>query len=293
MSSEPGTVRIRLGVVSIAAVLVTVAALTTLVIVVAIREADLLSVVALALAVIAFSAQLIIYIVQAAESASATRRSLELHVELSGLLSELRERTGSTQRSMDTINSRLLEAVIGKTQRRLQNEAPDEYAERVAETYAAVSQSSAASPASTVRPSGRSIAFPDALPPSDAERIRDFMRSWPEADEVDEVTAVLGSLSNSSLSSLWGYSSDLLSSTRHDATFGPGLGGGNPKLLEAGLIEKIPGWKLHTLSEKGMRAARLFTAEGTPPRWIEPLLPLRNQLRESKLKPIDNRDSDL
>lgn len=292
MSTEQGVVRIRLGVVSIAALLITVAALTTLVIVVAIREADLLSVVALALAIIAFSAQLIIYIVQAADSASATRRALELHVELSGLLSELRERTGSTQRSVDTINSRLLEAVIGKTQGRTEDEAPEEFAERVAETYAAVSQSPAAPPASSVSPLGLSISFPDPLPESEASRIQGFMRGWPEADEVDEVSAILGGLDKTNLGSIWRHGSDLLSSTRPGASFGPGLGGGSPKLIRSGLLEKIPGWKLYTLSEKGMRVARLFTAEGTPPSWVEPLLPLRKQVRDRETKPVDNRDGD-
>ncbi|WP_162815412.1 hypothetical protein [Microbacterium arborescens] len=80
-------------------------------------------------------------------------------------------------------------------------------------------------------------------------------------------------------------------STRPGATLGPGLGGTSPTLINQGLIEKIPGWKLYTLSEKGVRAARLFTAEGAPPAWIDPLVPLRNQVREREKKPIDNRDS--
>ena len=293
MSAEPGIVRIRLGVVSIAAVLVSVAALTTLVIVVAIRDADLLSVVALALAIVAFSAQLIIYIVQAAESASAARRSLELHVELSGLLSELRERTGSTQRSVDTINSRLLEAVIGKTPPRSEGEAPEDFAERVAETYAAVSRSSAAPPARSVSPSSRSITFPDALPGPEAERIRDFMQTWPEQADVELISDTLASLDHIQLSTLWSFTSDLLRSARGGATLGPGLSAGSPKLISLGLIEKIPGWKLYTLSEKGMRVGRLFTAEGTPPTWIEPLMPQRNQVRDRETRPIDNRDSDV
>lgn len=291
-NDEPGSVRIRLGVVSIAALLVAVAALTTLVIVVAIREADLLSVVALALAIIAFSAQLIIYIVQAGESASATRRSLELHVQLSGLLSELRERTGSTQRSVDSINSRLLEAVIGKTQRRPGHEAPEEFAERVAETYAAVSQSAVASPARSVRQQRFSNAFPDPLPGAEAKRIREFMSSWPEAEEIDEISEILEGLDDDSVVGLTNYASDLLSSTQPNAAFGPGLGSDRPELMASGLIEKIRGWKLYTLTEKGMRAARVFTADGPPPVWVQPLMPLRNGLANRGPNAIDNRDSD-
>ncbi len=92
--------------IAVACLLLAVASLTALVLVTSINDADLLSVVALALAVIAFAAQLIIYIVQPSEAAAESRRSLGLHTELNGLLAELRERTGTTQRSVDAINSR-------------------------------------------------------------------------------------------------------------------------------------------------------------------------------------------
>lgn len=118
------------------------------------------------------------------------------------------------------------------------------------------------------------------------------MHGWPEKDELDHVSAALTSLDDFSLRMLWNYSSDLVTSTRPGAAFGPGLSAGSPKLVRSGLVEKIPGWKLYSLSEKGMRAARLFTAEGTAPTWIEPLLPLRKRVREEWSKPIDNRDDD-
>lgn len=263
--SEPGTIRIRLGVIAIASLLLTVASLTTLVIIVAIQGADLLSVVALALAVIAFSAQLIIYIVQAAQAAADNRRSLQLHAELSALLSELRERTGRTQRSVDTINERLLSAVIDKTQ--AVTGSVD--AETVASTYAEAYRDTPPSAASP-RSESSSNLWPDALPESQAQRIHAYMSAWPAADEVSEIEQTLKELDEDDRGHLQLYATDLWRSTKPTAALGPGLLP-HRALADRGLLEKVKGWKLSTLSPKGMRIARLFTATGEAPAHAEHL----------------------
>ncbi|MCM3614380.1 hypothetical protein M3672_07990 [Microbacterium enclense] len=290
---EPGTIRVRLGVVAIASLLLAVAALTTLVIIVAIQGADLLSVVALALAVIAFSAQLIIYIVQAAESAADNRRSLELHAQLSALLSELRERTGRTQQSVDSINSKLLSAVIGKTRAMSEPSSdPEAFAEQVAETYAEVSRetsSSLPSPTSASAPSTRSNLWPPPLPPDEAELLHSYLTQWPSAAETPAIVDELGSLEEMLQDGLFSYARDLVRTTKTGSKFGPGL---HPvtKMRELGLTEKVKGWKLDTLSSKGMRLARAFVAVGEPPPHASALVPYR--IAAIRRADTDNRDPD-
>lgn len=280
----PGTIRIRLGVVAIASLLLTVAALTTLVIVVATTRADLLSVVALALAVIAFSAQLIIYIVQAGESSASTRRALELHAELNGLLSELRERTGSTQRSMEVINERLLEAAIGKAQA----DAPDsgnEFAERVATTYAKAARADDRDAAATNLREAIQVAkagYPPALPEEEAARVNKFMSEWPSADEVTDIVSTVEGLSSYAQESLEGMARDLASSTTPDSPIGPGLARASTTQDDAPYMRQVPGWDMYVLNDEGMRLARFFTAIGPPPPGAERLAEIRKDVRERK-----------
>lgn len=289
-ASAPGTIQIRLGVVSIAALLIALAALTTLVVVVAVQDADLLSVVALALAVIAFSAQLIIYVVQTADSATSARRALELHTELSALLSELRERTGNTQRSVDSINSRLLEAVIGKTESTAEASSPQEFAERVAETYASASRATHSAPGVTESDSDFPR-FPEPLPEQIARPIHEYMSAWPSADETDDVEAALRAMSPLQLESLQGLAGDLWRSTRSGASLGPGLPAG-AKFPDPSITEKVRGWKLQTLSPRGRQIGRVFTAQTDAPPWAAQLLAIRNEVEQRADRARDWRDYD-
>ena len=273
-----GSVRIRLGVVAVASLLVTVAALTTLVIVVAIRDADLLSVVALALAIIAFSAQLIIYIVQAADSAAATRQTLELHAQLAGLLAELRERTGTTQKSMDAINSQLLGAIIGKFQASSSSIETGNLAEQVAETYAEVSRGQRNPYDAPAEPA----MFPPPLPTGKAQTLHRVMAAWPSEAEIGEISEELNEMSAAEVNTLYQYAMDMFQSTKSSARFGPGLSG--PADAEArlhGLVEKVPGWDVYALNDEGMRLGRIFTALGTPPPGAESVIPLREEIRRN------------
>ena len=74
-----------------------IASLATLVTVVAINDVDLLSTVALTLAVIAFVAQLLIYIAQTAATSQQTAQSLAINTETKSLLTDIRARTGGTE----------------------------------------------------------------------------------------------------------------------------------------------------------------------------------------------------
>ncbi|MFJ6652817.1 hypothetical protein ACIQLJ_08490 [Microbacterium sp. NPDC091313] len=275
---EPGTIRIRLGVVALASLLLAIAALTTLVIVVATTRADLLSVVALALAVIAFSAQLIIYVVQTIESAAASRRSMRLHEQLSGLLSELRERSGNTQRTIDRIDARLLDAVIGKARAEGPTNAED-LAERVAEEYVrAVGQEQ--EPISADSDADDEGLFPRPLPPGKAARIHDYMSRWPTADEVPAVLEALQQMSGSVQRQLAVFALDDYESTTPTSAMGPGLLRVEPLASTDLVTHGGSSGRSTVLSDRGRLIGRTFTARGDAPEHAAPLIPIRQEVLE-------------
>lgn len=279
----PGVLRIRLGALAIAALLVAIAALTTLVIIVAIKQVDLLSVVALALAVIAFSAQLVIYVVQSADSAAGARRTLELHSELSGLLAELRERTGRTQQSVDSINSRLITAMIEKVGAvKGSPEFVAGLAERATEMYSAASREPRG--ARRVGAARRvlttsDLVLPALMPSTEARRIHEELDAWPELDEIPEIEAALEELDERPRDSLARLARDLHLSTEPDSAIGPGLWLSDPVLVEKRLIYRMKNTpNLYTLTDEGIRLGRAFTAPlGEAPEEAARLVAMRDE----------------
>lgn len=269
--------------IAVAALVVSCAALSGLIVAVSITGADVLSIVALVLAVLAFVIQIVVYIVQAADSASATRRSLALHSELSGMLSELRERTGITQKSVETINLRLLEAIIGKSGVAVGSADATQLASEIAQSYgAAATNSSDVRSARTGSPSdwlAASVETPP-LPPDEAARIQSFLDEWPSATEADETRQAFNDLSAKDLAHLARLAADLRRFTKPGTFSGPGLGTlGAEGLVAAGLAEPMESsdWMpVLRLTEAGMRLARLFTARGQIPEWLSDLASIRD-----------------
>lgn len=270
-TNRTGEIKIRLGALSISLSLVSVALLTSLVIVSSIREADLLSVVALVVAILAFAAQLIIYIVQASDASNSHRRSLLLHAELSGLLAEMRERTSTTQRSVETINARLLEAIISKENLGPHDTLPETIARQV------VGLSPNAQRPTSQRFNQNQDLYPPPMEQALAQQIHSFMGAWPSPEEVNEIQDVLFALPEDTHWDLYRVANDLKRFTGDSSSYGPGVHY-DEALDEAGLLEKVKGWKLYTLSAKGRKVGRLFTADGEPPSHIAPLIQIRNRV---------------
>lgn len=250
--------------------LVALACLTALVIAVSVRQVDVLSIVALALAILAFAIQIIVFAFQAAETAASSQRSLKLHSELSGLLSELRERTGSTQKSVDSINERLLEAIIGKTKSGGLNPSTEEFAERVAADYTRAAASVASE--STDDP------YPDPLPAAEASLIHTELSTWPQASDIADISQTLNELTSEGQLDLMRLADDALKFTRTNTFTGPGVPLIDNSVLTAGLAEKVPGWQLYTLSPEGRRIARILTASGEFPTELQPLKSTRQAI---------------
>lgn len=231
---------------------------------VSVRGVDLLSIVALALAILAFTIQIIVFAIQAADAASASRRSLELHAQLTSLLSEVRERTGSTQKSVDSINERLLEAIIGK---KIGKSRPgdliggsEDFAEEVVAEYVRAAETVA-------EPRRRPVTntFAPPLPDEEAASLQAEMKRWPSDAEAPEIIESLGQMNDEEAIDVIRLAKDALTYTRPRSFAGPGLPTIEESLVEQGIAEKLPGWKLFVLTPKGRRLGRLFTPKGDLP----------------------------
>lgn len=295
--SRPGTVSVPLGVIAVGSLIVALASVATLIVVVSARGIDALSTLALSLAVIAFVVQLIVFIVQTAEAARSSRQGQELHASLMSLLSQIEERTQGTQASVDRMNTRLLEALIGKARGEGLEVGSTEFAERISSGmtgYLSTDSSAAVSPSAAGDERRAFWDWPAPLPKSEALALHAELLRWPKAEEVGWIRSIIDGLDDRTLMDMRRLARDLKSTTSPNTTLGPGLSlEQSNALVQQGLAEKVPGWKLYTLSEKGRRVGRLFTAEGPPPDGLEELAELRdriNRLHEERLASLSRRE---
>src|SRR5207253_2406651 len=96
------------------AICVSVGSLGALVIVASIDSADGLSTVALALAILAFTSQIIVFVSQLFASNRQTARQDEIYAQMNGLLQGLKGTTDATQATMERHMSVLLKAAVGE-----------------------------------------------------------------------------------------------------------------------------------------------------------------------------------
>lgn len=111
---ESGDLNIQWRTVATGSFVVALAALVVLAVVSTVRNADTLSVVALALAILAFVIQIIVFVVQ---SAIATRQEVqftEIYGRTLGALAAIEEKSEGTRRDVSTMNEKLIDAAIGK-----------------------------------------------------------------------------------------------------------------------------------------------------------------------------------
>jgi hypothetical protein len=96
------------------AVCIGTGSLAALVIVASEHGAEGLSTVALALAVLAFTSQLIVFVVQGLATSKQTSRSEEIYARINGLLEGLKGTTNATQATMERHMGILLKAAVGE-----------------------------------------------------------------------------------------------------------------------------------------------------------------------------------
>jgi hypothetical protein len=272
-ASERGIVRLPMSALALGSGVVALASLGALITVVAIKDVDALSTVALALAIIAFVVQLIVFVFQGIEANRQSHDNEELHSRLMTLVSQIEERTQGTQKSVDHMNDRMLEALIGKASNEgLPPDSP-EFAQVVADGLSLNDLSFR-----TTQPITHS-GYPPPLKPDLAREIHQELETWPPPDKLSDIRATLKDLSDSTIGKIAAYARDLLNNTEEtNRVIGPGLTGSDSEEgVRQGLVERIPGWTLYTLTPKGRRVGRLFTAIGEPPKGIDDLLPMRQR----------------
>lgn len=91
-----------------------IVSLTALAIVATIREVDSLSVIALALATLAFVIQIILYVVQSNSATQQSIRSEEIYGATLKALAAIEEKTEGTRQAVTGSSERMIEALIGK-----------------------------------------------------------------------------------------------------------------------------------------------------------------------------------
>src|SRR6516165_11352484 len=110
MASDRANLVVSWKAVAIGAITVALSSLTGLAVVATVKNADTLSVVALAVAIVAFVIQILVFIVQAAASSQQELRAQELYGSTMSALSTIAEKAEGTRRDVSTISERMLSA---------------------------------------------------------------------------------------------------------------------------------------------------------------------------------------
>lgn len=289
--SDAGDLTLPYRAVALAAGLLAASCLTALVIVAAVKGSDALATTALALAVITFVVQLIVYVAQAEQTRRENELAQRLHAELRAGLADIRARAEGTESTMATINDKLLDRALQQTGSS-KLDFPPGFTRDVARNLAELMERENDAPTETDAKSE----FPaKTWGPEEDERVVKMLTEWPETDEeFAELRESLGDLSPVSLAVLARVADDELKYRDPDLDLAPSVAApefeGARPLYDRGLIENYPqeayGTKLAHLTEKGRRIARVFLAKRDPPDEIADLI---NSIR----KKVDDFETDV
>jgi len=262
------------------------------VVVATVTSADTLSTVALSLAVLAFVVQIIVFIVQMTAAERQSSNSRELHEHLMSLVAQLDERSEHTQKSMDQMNSRMLEAIIQKG---------------IPGVVQDIASNAETAPTPLPSSRGRSVAsatrtldavdemrFPEPLGGNEAAAIHAEMQVPVSEAEAVGTWELLQDYSTDDLYDLYRLAEDQLAFTAPHVSFGPGLRMlPQDRVITDGLAEKIPGWRLYTLSSVGRKAGRVFTAglaNATAAPELQKMIDAMHEERARRLEQSRNRE---
>lgn len=259
--------KVRWTHIALGASLVAISALIALAVVGAIRNVESLAAIALALAVLAFVIQIVVFIVQ-------TWTTSRINAETQAFLSELRTSTRGTEKHLVSQVDKLTDHIMGR-QRQLAksgfgNLDRDSVREEVASFF---QQAGPSSP----EPSAEQV--PVAGKPVETQSREEFL-TYPPEDRGLAAAQLLRNLSPLAMSKLKRFADDHRDNL--EQPFGPGLpenhthsGAPFNELKAAGLIEPIP-WpgagkndsQWYGLTSRGCDAARLLVALGPEPDWL-------------------------
>jgi hypothetical protein len=264
-----------------AAGLLAAASLTTLVIVASVRGADTLATTAIALAIITFIVQLIVYVAQAEQSRRENELTQTLHGELRSNLAGLTASAEGTNATMATINEKVLDRALEQTGSSKLEVLPEGFTRDVARNVAELVRQSEPSAQGAEDADFRTEFPAKSWGRDEDQRVIELLSTWPtDAEEVDQLRSYVEGLPDDAAFVLSRFAEDEKTFRDPDQAIAPALNApkgpfGRP-LYDRGLIEDIGksayGSELTSLTEAGRRAARAFTAAGDPPDAIADLV---------------------
>jgi heme/copper-type cytochrome/quinol oxidase subunit 4 len=250
--------------------------LGVLVVVTSVDGKDALSTVALALAILAFTVQLIVFVAQQNFASEQGRRNEELYGSMQGVLAEVREKAAGTQADVRNIRDTIFPALLSK-------ERADPAGGRVDPSVVS-HMLEAVGPAQARSAVGGRL-WPERRPtPQDAELV-EMLNTYPAKDAVGNTMEVLEELSPTSRMNLKAFGDDEVITRQPDSPFDPSLTElAAEGLLERELVEPYPAdrqprqdLKIMHLTDDGRAVARLMTASGDPPDYLPGLKKIREE----------------
>ena len=203
-----------------------------------------------------------------------------------GLLAEINEKASGTHADVRRIQEKLIESLLAKSVTDAQGKSGEiDYRRIAAEVSSLLERQtpSEAQPASLEQPN---VKWPPRKPTPNDERIRMQLKTFPAQEEASDALEVLNSLNEKSRLRLRLFGLDELRNRSPDSPFNPALSDAfSTELVEQGLIEPIDGYShpidnspLMQLTERGREVARLLTADGAIPDYLEDLAKIRKAL---------------
>jgi hypothetical protein len=271
------SVRVSLAAIAIGAGAVAAGAITALVVIAAVRKVETLTTVALALAIVAFVTQILLFIAQ-------TWSSGHLNAETMGFLSELRTRSQGTEALLNKQIDKLTDDLMARgAAARKETRDPELTRERVRRDVAAALGSSELTAMSQEGAFRRHPLNPRNLPRPQLEPLAELVATFPTEDEARALLPILRALSPSAVGELMRFGRDLQDVYMQESGV-PGFPADEPsseqqkELLDKGLLEDITslgqgnplgdGKPWLVLTEKGRDVARLGVGRGPIPTYL-------------------------
>lgn len=275
------------------AVAIATAALTALAVTTSVQGSDALSTVALVLAIIAFTIQIFLFVVQSQFATEQRVRSEQVHTQTRSLLAEVRTTGQATQALVSQQFNKLLEAFVTGAARTAQETKvdPENFERRLLANIVSAAQASSPSSVTPQRPPTTAVRRPvdDGAPAAAArdaarERVRtaaagrtrpNRLKSFPEQEAGGDAVATLGKLSPSERLRLQRLGRDEISSTEDGTYVGLYWTPVDTELEQQSLVTPARvdvGQDYRTVSrltEQGVNVARLLTATGEIPSWAK------------------------
>jgi hypothetical protein len=291
--------RVSYRAVSLAASLLAAASITALIVVASLEDASALASTAIALAIITFIVQLIVYVAQAEQTRRENELTQSLHAELRSSLADLTARAQGTEATVASINDKVLDKALQLTgSSKLENLPPGftrDLAQNVAELLAQpIARPNTQDPG---RGDFQTEFPPKSWGPEEDLRVLGLLTSWPsDSNEVHELRKLVEGLTDTEALALSAFARDEESFRNPGNSIAPSLATVHEYaqgLYDRGLVADVGdtayGKELAALTEAGRKAARVFTAPGNPPEEIAELV---RDLRNKAASVLGNRPDE-